>query len=396
MSTRLTIGRRDFLTGAAALGLHASLSPLAQAAGPRSPFPELKLSGSPGAVGLAHGRAFAKQIKSNVAVYLRLIAASTRTEPAKLLKIASTFGPVLKRHLPAQLEEIEGIAKGAGRSLAEILMLNARSDLKMLDLRAPAKPGCTSLALTGRHRGRPLLALGQNWDWRRELAKGVVVLRIKPKKGPHLVTFTEAGMVGKIGFNEHRVGVCLNFLRHATASQWSDPGVPVHCLLRAVMECSSLEEAYKLVAWAPRCGSANFLMAQHGPSGPQALDLEIAPDAVARITLGRDGFLVHTNHYKAKALVPGCTGGRGRSTTNRDTVATSLARRLGPKIPDPVKRMKRILSSTEGSPYGVSKIGAPDSPTTTLAGIVMDLSRNRLHLVAGLPHRGRWVTRRGP
>ena len=206
-----------------------------------------------------------------------------------------------------------------------------------------------------------------------------------------MVTFTEAGMVGKIGFNDRGLGVCLNFLGHRSDDPNAPPGVPVHVLLRAVMGCRSIEEAYKMVAWSPRCASANFLMAQHPRGGaPTALALELTPDAVGRIPMERD-HLVHTNHFKNPALAPGCGSEQNRSTVNRNRVAEAMARKLARHLPDPVARMQRILSDRQGAPYAVSKTSAADSSSQTLAGVVMDLSRNRLHLCVGPPHRGRFI-----
>jgi hypothetical protein len=134
-------------------------------------------------------------------------------------------------------------------------------------------------------------------------------------------------------------------------------------------------------------------MAQHTKTGPEAVDLEWTPKAVARIPL-HEGFLVHTNHFKDAALAPGCEIRGGLSTENRNKVATDLARRLGDEISDPVDRMKRILSSTRGAPFSIS-MGTLGAGTKTLAGIVMDLGRNRLFVAAGRPHTNPWVQRPG-
>jgi isopenicillin-N N-acyltransferase-like protein len=414
MDTAQLLSRRDLLAAATASGLSAALSRLTSAA-PRVaplPFPELEAMGSPGTLGLIHGRAFSPQIGRNVGFYLPWLAKTTGSDQARLLALARAFAPVLGRHAPAQLEEIEGIAKGSGRSRDEILLLNARSDLLVLGrrrvrgvLERPAAPPpssrqvrreeCTSLALPGvDDRGRPLLALGQNWDWQRELAKGTVLLRLRPTGKPRLVTFTEAGMVAKIGFNEQRLGVCLNFLGHKSEDPEAEPAVPVHCLLRAVLSCSTLEEAFKLVAWAPRCASANFLLAQHGARGPVALDLELTPSAIGRLALRAEG-LIHANHFKDPALAPGCESGPKGSTGNRDRTATELARKLARSVRDPVERLRQILVLRAGAPLSVSKTRTAASTSETLAGIIMDLSRNRLHLAAGASHAAPFVLRPG-
>ncbi len=362
---RTALSRRELLGGGAALALGALLEGRALAAAPPLPFPELEASGSPGELGLAHGRRFAAVIARNVAFYRRYLAAETRADAPRLLELAARFAGPIGAHAPEQLEEIEGIARGARLRREEILLLNARSDLLVLGKRRPASrpSGCT--------------ALGQNWDWDVALRAGTVVLRLRPRGRARLVTFSEAGMVGKIGMSEHRLGVCLNFLSHRSDAGASAPGLPVHCLLRAALGCTSLEEAYKLIAWAPRSASANLLLAQHAARGPQALSLELTPNALARLPL-EGGELVHANHFKHPALAAGCEGAGGRSTTNRDRTASELARSLRERERDPAARLRRVLALRQGAPLSVSKTRAPGSESETLAGIVMDLTRNQL------------------
>lgn len=389
---RGALTRREFLGDTLLVGAALGL-PVGTLALGATPFPELKASGSPGAIGKAHGRAFAAEVKHNIGFYLNYLSGKTRREAGELLSLAHGFAAVLSEQIPAQLEELEGIAKGARCSVDEILLVNARTDLLVLGKRkrsqkdgdAPEEtPGCTALALRETLRGKDRIALGQNWDWNRALRKNSVILRLRPKDGPRIVTFTEAGMVGKIGFNDERLGVCLNFLSHRTDSAEAEHGVPVHCLLRAVMGCESVEAAVALVSGVPRCASANFLIAQDGEDGPVATDLEWAPESFHGTEMD-GGVLTHTNHFKAEEL-----GGRvtGSNSCQRDARAELLAAQLRKDVPDPASRMREILSMGDEAPAALSR-------GSTQAGIVMDLSRNELWVCAGPPHRGDWVERPG-
>jgi isopenicillin-N N-acyltransferase-like protein len=246
------------------------------------------------------------------------------------------------------------------------------------------------VALEGRVRGNQVLALCQNWDWDPVLADAPVVLRLRPTNGPALVTMVEAGMIGKIGFNEYRLGVCLNFLSHKADGGPDTFGVPIHCLLRATMDCETVEEAVATVESAPRCASANFMLAQHDASGPHSLDLEICPDAIATLEDDASG-LVHTNHFLDPELAEGCTSGRGPSTMTRFATARKLAADLRPTVPDPVRRARIVLESRHNLPYPISRVHNPDPSSSTLAGIIMDLTHNRLILTRGAPHRNEWV-----
>ena len=383
----MSLTRRAFVTSLAAVGVAGC------ARQPSPPFPQLEAAGLPGDIGLAQGRIFADRIRANLAFYLDWLSGSGQLPTQFLLDRALEFEPVLAEHVPEILEEIDGIARGAGLSLAEVLLINARTDLKaMADVElidAEAVPACTALALTGEVDGRPAIALSQNWDWSPRLADAPVVLRMRPSNGPALVTLVEAGMTGKIGFNEHRLGVCLNFLSHLSDARPGEIGVPIHCLLRAAMNCEDLAEVAALIEGVPRCASANFLLAQHGEAGPAALDLEISPDGVARLG-SPDVDLIHTNHFLDSGLVKGCTSIGGGSTMTRQANAERLAGELA-TVRDPVRRAERILESRDGLPYPISRHHNPDPDSSTLAGIIMDLTRNRFILTRGAPHRSVWV-----
>jgi isopenicillin-N N-acyltransferase-like protein len=291
------------------------------------------------------------------------------------------------------LEEIDGIARGASMRLEEILLINARTDILALveaELAAEKVPACTALAIQGRVRGKQVLVMCQNWDWDPKLAEAPVVLRLQPSNGPALVTLVEAGMIGKIGFNENRLGVCLNFLSHQADGRPDAFGVPIHCLLRAAINCSSIEEVVTTVASAPRCASANFMLAQNNAVGPLALDLEITADAVATLK-GGDAGLVHTNHFLDSELALGCTSGRGPSTMTRFATAEKLVADLEPTVADPVRRAQTVLESRAELPYPISREHNPDPSSSTLAGIIMDLTRNSFILTKGAPHRNEWV-----
>lgn len=396
----MRVTRRRFVGSMTVLGVGTMLG------GPRAwgtlnesdlPFPELYASGSAGDLGLAHGKAFASQIDYNLAFYKKWLSEYGEVSAARLMEIAGEFVPVIKERFPEMVEEMDGIARGAALKLDEIVLINARTDILAIverEVQAESLPGCTALALFGEVDGKPALALGQNWDWDPLMARSPVVLRLEPDDAPALVTLTEAGMLAKIGFNQDRLGVCLNFLSHQSDGQPGVFGIPIHCLLRAVLTCQSIEQVVEVVETSPRCASANFLLAQHGAGGPEALDLEITPNEV--VSLHPDGSsLVHTNHFITPSLAVGCTSGRGPSTMTRYTSAQLLSGVTELKEADPVTRMEQVLVSREGLPYPISRDPDPDPSISTLSGIVMDLTRNRFILTHGSPHENAWIERPG-
>ena len=358
----------------------------------KAPFPELMATGSPGSIGFNHGRRFRSEIGHNVAFYDRWLGEHTQQDSAGLRQQARRYKRPLAQYAPAILEEMEGIAKGAKTSLDEILMINARTDLLVTGhkIQKPlSEPGCTALALLS--DGRDRLALGQNWDWRRPLRENTCVLRLSPSDGTRVVTFTEAGMVGKIGMGEHHVGVCLNFLSHKTEREDAPCGVPIHVLLRMVMSCRSLEAVNRLMATLPRSASANFLVGEHRPSSePRAWNFELTPTQIGIAKLSNGRSLFHTNHFIDPRLADGCGSGHNISTMTRFQQANRLLTVPG-DVDDPVRQMQVILADRTGAPYSISRTPGEKSPTETLAGVVMDLSRNRIHLAKGPTHENQFV-----
>ncbi len=379
--------RRSFIASLTAVGIAACTRR------PSPPFPELRAAGAAGDLGLAQGRAFASKIRANLDFYLDWLSLEGEFPPDRLYRLARGFASPLETRFPDMLEEIDGIARGAGLSLDQVLLINARTDIMaavQTESSLTSIPGCTGLALRGRVNGEPALVLAQNWDWDPVLADAPVVLRLQPSHGPAFVTLVEAGMIGKIGFNEHRLGVCLNFLSHLDDGEPGRFGVPIHCLLRAVLNCAEIDEAVAAVETAPRSASANFLLAQYDADAPKAVDLEISPDAVASLTAD-GGDLIHTNHYLDPGLATGCTSGRGPSTMNRMARAEALAAELATTTTDPVRRAQAILESRADLPYPISRHHNPDPSSSTLAGIIMDLTHDRFILTGGAPHMYPWI-----
>ena len=390
----MQINRREFMKSLSFLAAASSVYwPSFAVSGTSKTFPELKAGGSYGTLGYEHGKKFAPLIKKNLIFYKQWIPSPRTDRAQELVRAAESFVSLLRDHVPNQVEEMDGIAKGAGLSLTDIMIINARTDLRSLFTRGTSNaafPGCTSLAIRASNGPVTSLALGQNWDWNLFFKDTSVILRLEPDNGPPLVTFTEAGMLGKIGFNRNKLGVCLNFLSHGSENRAGSVGVPIHCLLRTVMECGSLDEAYQKVALSPRCASANFLMARYEDKNPGIMNLEITPDSVA-VLRDEKGFYIHTNHFLSPSLEKGCPDRGGLSTENRYATGYDCLSQMDLAAVDPVEAMKQVLKLREGAPYSVSRSPAPGSQSTTIASIIMDLRRGTFYLAAGSPHENPWV-----
>jgi isopenicillin-N N-acyltransferase like protein len=242
--------------------------------------------------GLQQGTLLREEIAVSLDTYQRLFRDFVRIDWDQAKNIAAGYAEAISAFDADLLEEIRGIAAGGGFEQAEILALNARSEI---GLGARMVDGCTAFAAFGTATKSGTTLLCQNWDWRASQREAFVALSISRRGKPQITMLTEAGIIGKIGFNSNGLGVCLNAI---VTDQVRPEGTPLHIVLRGILESRNLGEAVETVARTPIASAANFLLAQHGLG---ALDVEAVPSGMD-VLLPDDDVLVHTNHLLSARL----------------------------------------------------------------------------------------------
>lgn len=101
---------------------------------------------------------------------------------------------------------------------------------------------------------------------------------------------TEAGILGKIGFNSAGLGVCLNAIRCKGVDYNK---LPVHLALRFLLNSTSKDDAIATLEKVGLASACHILVADE-KSGGTGLEWSYV-DGV-RIE-GRDGVVTHTNHF---------------------------------------------------------------------------------------------------
>jgi isopenicillin-N N-acyltransferase-like protein len=293
-------------------------------------------------------------------------------------------------YAPHLWEEMRGIAQGAGVSEDEILALNCRTEL----LSAQAVPfrldgECTALFVAPEAAADGHVFVAQNWDWSDVLRGGAVLLRVVHPGHPTVLTLTEAGMVGQIGFNSAGVGVCTNFLR----ADHRRVGVPFHVILRAALDAPRFDAAISAVCRAVRADAGNYLLAH---ADGEAINLEATSSEVG-FQHPQDGWLVHTNHFLTPRLQAGDTGVvESASTLLRYGRAARLLRPQAGQIT--VETLQGILRDHFSQPNAVCRHPDPSLPeierTATLASVIVDLTTGEMYVACGEPCRAGYVRER--
>ena len=107
---------------------------------------------------------------------------------------------------PHLMEEIEGVGEGAGISSEEALLMQCRGEFLFFGL-----PECTGFAASGEFTKDGAPIAGQNFDLE-PVDDFVVLLKIRPDKGPSMLILTVAGGIGYGGLNSDGLAVDLNLV----------------------------------------------------------------------------------------------------------------------------------------------------------------------------------------
>lgn len=328
------------------------------------------LHGSRHAIGLAHGQRHAAQIRRSIAVYDRLFQDFVGLDWAAARREAQRFVPAIERGFAAILDELAGIAEGAGLDRDDILTLNCRSEISLTQ----ASGGCSAFSLY--QQGRQWLA--QNWDWRADQLDNVVLLRIEGDDAPPLTSVGEAGMVAKIGLNANGLGVCLNAIR----SQTCGDGLPIHFALRKILESDGFAAARRIVEEDRVASPAHFLVAS---ADGQAAGFEVQPGPPGVLTPSA-GRVTHTNHLYAEAATA-CVADFPKPDSH--VRLRRLDELLAPPPEASVGALFEVLSDHHNAPMAICKHTDPGMPEAermeTLFAVVMALDERSLHLRHGYP-----------
>lgn len=354
------------------------------------PFPEIRLSGAPRQRGLQHGAAAAARIAQGASHYhaqLDRLGYSARS----VNELVESLMPKIAAFDPSYVEEMRGIAEGAGTPLSTIALINARTEVLALAKKESDRrkqpvdtdpDGCTSVVVQPELSRNGAQIHAQNWDWKAECVETGVVLNVQSETGPSFLTFTEAGGLARSGFNSAGVSVTANYLE--SDRDYRDLGVPLALIRRKILESAHFADAIRAVRGTRKSASNNIVIAHHAGL---AFSIECAPDETF-VVQPEGGLLVHANHWVSPVALCKLVD-TGVATVPdslyRDIRVRSLLDRQNAKLS--VADVKAALFDDLATPWSVCRpprLSHSDNLTATVAMVVMQPSLGLLE-VAPLP-----------
>lgn len=194
---------------------------------------------------------------------------------------------------------------------------------------------------------------------------------------PSIKMVTEAGIIGKIGFNSAGVGVCFNAIR---ARGLNRKGLPSHLGLRLALESSSAEAAAKSLEEAGMASSAYILVGD----ATTAIGLEFTSTTFARLPLNEHGFIAHSNHLLLHHPNVDEPKWLEDSPLRTETMGRNVLQAKGMSW----AAFGGLFEDETNYPCSISRVQEGASEFATLFNITMDLEKKKAVVREGRPIAG--------
>ena len=326
-------------------------------------------------LGLSRGRALSATLSdaySGYAELFRAMGVSAAAESAGVERVLAA----LAEWRPSIVAELGGVAEGAGVPLAQVVALNARTEILALGRGGASECSTVAAVIDGAR------VAAQTWDWHIELDP-FWHTHVVAGSGLRYAGLTEQGILSKIGVNEAGLALHFNILGHA---QDGPGGVPMHVLSHVVLsECRTVEEALALIRETPIASSSAFTMLDAGRS----VTVEMSPVGVF-VSEESEGAVIRTNHFLNE--MPLAEQKSALYEPDSSERRELLRERLGSGAPADEQALVALLESGPGEPPLTC---VPDMALTfgerwaTLATVITEPAAGTIRILDGMPTAAR-------
>lgn len=250
----------------------------------------IELSGSSYDIGFGHGKQLQKYIVGFLNDDLAQIN-KLRSQPidkSELEKHIHLYQEEIAMFCPELMEEIKGLAKGAGISIKEAVLLQIRREL--IGTKSFTLVGdCSSFGIKQDQQQ----VSGQTIDLNGDMTNLGFVYKIKQdsEKLPDILMYSFAGLLGYMGMNSFGLSVLINMV---VSDDWK-VGIPPYLLVRKFLNCKTIEECIEIAEKIPRASSRSFTISDQN----RQITLELTGSDYRVI---KGDYLLHTNHYLHEEL----------------------------------------------------------------------------------------------
>lgn len=338
-------------------------------------FAHLEINGNYRDIGYETGRVFKKNINGIIkrrAGWHKGLMETLRSK--KALKYSDKLLALAKRHFPKIIQEMEGIADGAGIHFDSLWAMNIKSELGVI---RSEPPGCSSIFV---HNDKDMW-LFHNEDGHTAYQNSMFTIKASPPSGISYIAMVYPGIITGNGPSVNSRGIVqtTNYI----GSVKSEIGIPRYIIGRAILEAKDLEEAIQIATFEPRTYPYHHNIISL--SEKKYASVETIPN-ISEIQYP-GGLYCHTNH-----LLFDNTGqfqNEDQEYKNSSSISryTVIHERLESLDKNEVQQddIFSILSSHESKPYSPCRHPEEDVFGQTLGTAYIDVNSGEFRLYKGNP-----------
>lgn len=350
----------------------------------------ISVSGSGYERGVQHGQQMKKEIAELMVLWKKDLEENLYMPADTFIHhflAATDFIPAIKKYTPDILEEVRGIATGAGQPFTDMLAFQLVDEYWVYADQLSndsTHHHCSDIGVPAMN-GRPAY-VSQNMDLDDWMDGYQVVLHIQRHGNtPEQFVFTCAGLVSLNGINEYGVGVCVNTLMQLQAS---NNGLPVAFVIRGLL-AKKASEALQFLQTTKHASGQNYTIGVVD----SVYDFEASANKVVRLYPDASGIVYHTNHpvvnndvkpwYKSyyQKFLDGNT-----QNMNSEVRYAALKRRATETTDKDDIFIKATLRSKDDNNHPVCRTHLPGKSGFTFGSVILTLSDKRLlQITAGPP-----------
>ena len=338
-------------------------------------FAHLEITGSYRQIGYQIGQVFRGNIKEILKRrsewHSRLI---DRMKSGEGRKLSDKLLALSQRHFPHVIEEIRGIAEGAGIHFDHMWAMNINSELGAVQ---KEPPGCSSIFV----KDADTMWLFHNEDGHTAYKDIMFTINVTPPSRVSYLSLVYPGTIEGNGpsLNSRGIVQTTNYIGSTT----SEIGVPRYVIGRAILEAADLTEAIHIATFEQRAYPYHHHLASFVER--RYASVETIP-GISEVRYP-DGIYVHTNHLlfeKTRDYFYQDQEYKNTSSLSRYSVIKEKIQSLD-RSDLQKDSLLSILSSHERKPYSPCRHPQQDVFGRTLATACFSINEGRFDLYKGNP-----------
>jgi len=259
----------------------------------KSEFLEITMTGTPFNMGVQYGEKAKHVIRRSSDYWYSQLAGTTERSKKDMIDMVWRSAEVSRKSFPEIHEEIEGVSKGSGVSVDDLLVATYNNAVTSV-----REMGCSNFAARGKATvdGEPIL--GRNLDYDYAVRNDMIIVRQKPSEGNAWLGSRCGAIVGvHEGINDKKIaGGWASVMQRP--QERIDGMAFMQALQNAFLKASTAEEAAAVIAKMPKCIGGNYTFADKD----EAIVIE-AGSKGNHVRHEEGDIVLGTNHWRNEEMI---------------------------------------------------------------------------------------------